>query len=410
MTKTEEEKLNQKLVKQLYKKNYFTDKRIGRAFINTPRHFFVPDTPLELVYLDQVIPTKYDADKRPISSSSQPAMMAIMLEQLALEPGMNVLEIGAGTGFNAGLMADLVGHTGHVTTLDIDEDLVRNAHAHLQAAGVVNVTIVQTDGMHGYEANAPYDRIILTVSAADIATAWFEQLKEGGRLLLPLSLNGPQKSIAFEKQGRYLSSNSIQNCGFMTLRGEMANTSTIDIVLSDPAEGEGLRINLPADVAVDAQQLLEWVTHPAEKWETGISTTSKEIWSSFSLWLALSESQICHLETADAWYQHPHIPKLLHFTASNKPMALTFGIIDEGGLALLSNSGSQDMPLHLEISSYGNPAPAQRLLAQVEAWNEAQRPFTEQLHIDAYPHPAQLPPQKDAHILERPFTTFVITW
>jgi protein-L-isoaspartate(D-aspartate) O-methyltransferase len=84
------------------------------------------------VYTDQAIPTKH-ADGRPISSSSQPAIMAIMLEQLALQPGQRVLEIGAGTGYNAALIAEIVGKDGRVVAIDIDQDLALAARQHLAA-------------------------------------------------------------------------------------------------------------------------------------------------------------------------------------------------------------------------------------------------------------------------------------
>ena len=100
----------------------------------------------------------------PVSSSTQPGLMASMLEQLALAPGQQVLEIGAGTGYNAALMAQIVGATGHVITVDLDTEIVEAARAHLRAAGCTNVTVMEGDGADGYAAGAPYDRIIITAS------------------------------------------------------------------------------------------------------------------------------------------------------------------------------------------------------------------------------------------------------
>lgn len=405
-----EEKLNRKLIKYLYKKRYFKDKRIGRAFLETPRHLFVPTVPLELVYQDQVIPTKYNKQKRPISSSSQPAMMAIMLEQLGLETGMNVLEIGAGTGFNAGLMAHIVGGSGHVTTIDIDQDLVESARNHLQAAGIKNVTVVQTDGMYGYEPHAPYDRIILTVSAADIAPAWVEQLKENGRLLLPLSFNGHQKSVSFVKQDSHLLSQSIKNCGFMTLRGTMADTDWQDIVLSPPDDDSSLILNLPASLSVDPQQIFAWLTHPPAKWPLEISVTMREAWRSLSFWLALCEPNICNLEAVGDWYFQAHIPILYHFTPKKTPMGLSIGIIAEDSLAFLTNQAENDTVMALEIYAYGAPTTAEQLAAHIDAWHQADRPTSSQLQISALPSTATRPISPKTIVLPKPFTTFVITW
>jgi protein-L-isoaspartate(D-aspartate) O-methyltransferase len=125
---------------------------------------------IEDVYTDRAFPTKH-ADGRPISSSSQPAIMAIMLEQLALEPGQRVLEVGAGTGYNAALIAQIVGQGGQVVTIDIDEDLVSAARQHLAAAGFDRIHVRCSDGGYGYPEGAPFDRIILTASAWDISRA-----------------------------------------------------------------------------------------------------------------------------------------------------------------------------------------------------------------------------------------------
>ena len=147
------EKLHQAFVDQLKSKGVLTVQGIEAAFRAVPRHLFLPDVEPEKVYCDDAIVTKY-ADGMVISSSSQPSLMAIMLEQLQLEPGHRVLEIGAGTGYNAALMAHVVGTSGQVVTIDIDEDIVENARAHLAAAGFDVVQVICADGGLGYPACA----------------------------------------------------------------------------------------------------------------------------------------------------------------------------------------------------------------------------------------------------------------
>src|SRR5258708_24206156 len=98
--------------------------------------------------------------------------MAIMVEQLALQPGDRILEIGAGTGYNAALMAHLVGPKGQVVTVDIDQDTAAAAQAHLATAGADDIRVLCGDGALGYPEAAPYDRIILTAGTWDIAPAW----------------------------------------------------------------------------------------------------------------------------------------------------------------------------------------------------------------------------------------------
>ena len=162
--------LQQQLIEHLKQSGALHDVRVEEAFRAVPRHLFLPDLPLSEVYRDQAIPTKQIAGAY-VSSSSQPAMMAIMLEQLDLRPGLRVLEIGAGTGYNAALLAYLVGEQRQVFTLDIDEDIVEGARIHLAAAGFARVRVICGDGGLGYPPAAPYDRIVLTVGSGDIPPA-----------------------------------------------------------------------------------------------------------------------------------------------------------------------------------------------------------------------------------------------
>jgi protein-L-isoaspartate O-methyltransferase len=150
--------------------------------------------------------------------------MAIMLELLDVTPGQQVLEIGAGTGFNAALLAHLVGEQGSVISLDIDEEVAREASRHLAAAGVVEgVEILCRDGWLGDARGAPFDRIIATVECRDISPHWAGQLKDGGLLVLPLALGpGLTMAVAFQKVGHNLMSRSMAYCGFMPLRGPHA--------------------------------------------------------------------------------------------------------------------------------------------------------------------------------------------
>jgi len=178
------------MVDQIIGSGRLRSEPLVEALRAVPRHVFVPGVELAKAYEDAAIVTKWAGDGQPISSSSQPAVMAAMLEQLGVEPGQRVLEIGAGTGYNAAVMAHLVGESGAVTTLDIDQDLVDGARRHLSAAGIEGVTVVCADGANGWSEACPYDRIILTVGAWDLSPAWIDQLAGGGRLVLPLSVRG----------------------------------------------------------------------------------------------------------------------------------------------------------------------------------------------------------------------------
>jgi protein-L-isoaspartate(D-aspartate) O-methyltransferase len=94
--------------------------------------------------------------------------------------------------------------------------------------------VVCADGGAGWPAGAPYDRIMLTVGAWDVAPAWVNQLAAGGRLVVPLSLRGVQRSVAFEPTGEHLTSVSVTPCGFMPLRGQMARPESIRPLGDEP--------------------------------------------------------------------------------------------------------------------------------------------------------------------------------
>jgi protein-L-isoaspartate(D-aspartate) O-methyltransferase len=201
----------------------FSDGKAGgpivQAFRSVLRHWFLPDTPLAEVYRDRAIPTRL-GPQGPISSSSQPTIMARMLDQLDVEPGQRILEIGAGTGYNAALLAHLVGPNGSVVTVDIDPDITADAQAHLATAGADNVTVITGDGWAGAAEHGPFDRIQSTVGVWDLAPAWIHQLQPRGVIVVPLWLRaGLQASVAFDKENSRLVSRSVEPCGFMRLRG-----------------------------------------------------------------------------------------------------------------------------------------------------------------------------------------------
>jgi protein-L-isoaspartate(D-aspartate) O-methyltransferase len=203
------------LVRQLIENGALTDPRVAEAMTAVPRELFVPERLREDAYTDRALVTKWDDSGVAISSASRPATVAIMLEQLQVEPGHLVLEIGAGTGYNAALLGRLAER---VVTMDIDEDIARAARARL--AGVHNVEVRTGDGWAGAPDAAPYDRIELTIGASDVSPAWRDQLAGDGLLVLPLWLRvGVQLSVAFRRDGDVLRGESVRDCGFQRLRG-----------------------------------------------------------------------------------------------------------------------------------------------------------------------------------------------
>jgi protein-L-isoaspartate(D-aspartate) O-methyltransferase len=179
------------------------DPAIVAAFAQVPREFFVrgvltpagermPATP-DLVYSDEALVTRM-RDGWPSSSSSQPSLMARMLAALRLRPGLRVLEIGAGTGYNAALITTITGAP--VVSVDVQPDVVADARAALAAAGIGGVTVLAGDGYLGAPDHAPYDRIIATVGVGGVPPSWLDQLTPGGVILAPIEHGGLQPCVA----------------------------------------------------------------------------------------------------------------------------------------------------------------------------------------------------------------------
>jgi protein-L-isoaspartate(D-aspartate) O-methyltransferase len=258
---------------------------VAEALRTVPRHMFLPDLPPVSAYRDEAIVTKRGADGQPISSSSQPTIMAIMLDQLGLAPGHRVLEIGAGTGYNAALMKHIVGAGGVIVTVDIDGDVAERARAHLMAAGYPDVTVMCGDGAAGYLAGAPYDRVIATVGVSDLAPAWLDQLVPGGRIVVPLDVRGAQRSVAFEQAGGAWQSRSLVPCGFMRMRGTLAGPERTQVTRDD----KELAVTLPDGRELDIAAISRALAGPAAEYATDVVAGPAQLFDGLGLWLALHE-------------------------------------------------------------------------------------------------------------------------
>ena len=211
--------LRRRLVRELEEIGLLGDRRIRQAFLEVPRERFVPEVGVEEAYRNEAILTKKTAAGHGLSSSSQPSIMAIMLERLQLEPGQRVLEIGAGTGYNAALLQHMVGDKGSVTAIDIDPDTAARARRALKGT---RVKIVTGDGRAGFADGAPYDRIVVTASHDEVPHEWLQQLHPGGLVEVPLRLRGSdslQLIPTLRREDGRLRSASVVVGGFMPLRG-----------------------------------------------------------------------------------------------------------------------------------------------------------------------------------------------
>ncbi len=411
---TEPSELRQRLVTGLRASGALHDDRVAAALTDVPRHEFLPGIEPARAYQDDAVVTKVDADGRPVSSSSQPAIMALMLEQLAVQPGHRVLEIGAGTGYNAALLANLAGSSGEVTTVDLDDDIVTAARGHLAACGFGRVSVVQADGGLGWAPNAPYDRIILTVGSWDIAPAWVSQLSPRGRLVLPLALRaGIQYSVAFEQAADHLESVSVQPCGFMRLRGAFAGPETI-IPL-------GNRTGILAESdprPAGAEDLESLLAQPGESVRTGVHVTIKDLYGGLGLWLAAGEPGLGRLSAFGAT-AGPGLPgATAPAPVTGRPgmgmLASAHGCAALVGLADPAGEDGPGGPARFELGAcpFGREGIrlAARLAGHVRDWDAAGRPSLAGLRVGAYPAAASLPGARQATVIDKQYTRLLITW
>ena len=193
---------------------------VEQAMRVVPRHKFAHWLSLEQAHTLGAFPLPGTTAE--MSTISSPDAVALMLEPLGLQPGHRVLEIGAGSGYNAALIAQIVGETGRVTTVDIEDFIVQTARANLAATGFERVEVILGDGGLGYAANAPYDRITATVGAWEIPLEWFDQLAPHGRIAAPLHLFGEPSDheyVVLEHEGNHLAGHATVDLAMVLMRG-----------------------------------------------------------------------------------------------------------------------------------------------------------------------------------------------
>ena len=169
------------LVKKLLSHGYIKKEKVRKAMEAVPREEFLPSQNRSYAYADQPLPI---GEGQTISA---PHMVAMICEKLDLEEGMKVLEIGTGFGYNAAVISEVMEKKGHVYSIERIESLAKLAKENLERTGYAdNVTVIVGDGTIGYEKEAPYDRIYGTASAPYVPEPLKEQLKVGGKLLIPV--------------------------------------------------------------------------------------------------------------------------------------------------------------------------------------------------------------------------------
>jgi protein-L-isoaspartate(D-aspartate) O-methyltransferase len=280
--------------------------RIERALRTVPRHLFLPDIPIVDAYADQVVVTKRDDSGAALVSASQPTVIAIMLEQLDAHPDHRVMEIGAGTGYNAALLRELVGPRGQVITIDIDSEAAQQARTRLGVAGYTDVHVRAGDGALGDATLAPYDRIIITAGAWDLPPAWWEQLADDGRIVVPLRWRGLTRTVALDHTGDRLVSRSMTMCGFIPMRTDDGQRT---LHLHDD-----VTIHYDEDQPIDPDPLRGVLHRPRSETWSGVTVGGNEPFDGVWLRLSITEPGTCRFaaqrSAMDSGLATPAIPGL----------------------------------------------------------------------------------------------------
>jgi protein-L-isoaspartate(D-aspartate) O-methyltransferase len=167
----------QEMVRKDIESRGIQDKKVLDAMLKVPRHLFVDKTQIDKAYNDHPLPIGEG------QTISQPYVVALMTEAVSLKGGERVLEIGTGSGYQAAVLAEIVGE---VFTIEIKKGLYETVQDRLKSLGYGNIQVKHGDGYFGWEAHAPFDVIMVTASANHIPPPLLAQLKEGGRLIIPL--------------------------------------------------------------------------------------------------------------------------------------------------------------------------------------------------------------------------------
>jgi protein-L-isoaspartate(D-aspartate) O-methyltransferase len=400
-----------------------TSTAVEDAFRTVPRHVFLPEMPASRAYQDEAFVVKTDDDGLPLSSSSQPAIMAIMLEQLQIVPGQRVLEIGTGTGYNAALMRHLVGSEGSVASVDIDPDLVASARENLVAAGYPDVIVICGDGGFGVPEHAPYDRIIVTAGASDVAPDWLAQLGPDGRIALPLSLRGIQLCVALERSGDHWRSRAACRCGFIRMVGSLAAEGSHAPLGPQP----GLHVLVDDDAAApDPDTLWAALNGPFADVPTGIEVAGIAELGEADLWATMMEPGLTRLTIVASGPLRGEALPLLPFGAlaesasgsgagAGPPRGAgsTGGAV--AGLLPVAPPARGQHEFEVAVRGFGPRGAilAERLAGRVGAWHAAGRPRSSDVNVFAYPRAAPgetVPARPGQVVLDRPNTRLVLGW
>jgi protein-L-isoaspartate O-methyltransferase len=293
-----------------------------------------------------------------------------MLDKLKLQKGQKVLELGAGSGWNAGLMGHIVGPKGRVVSLEIISDMVISARESVHALKLKQVDIRNGDGGNGYEPEAPYDRAVFTAGAYDLPQDFYRQIKNGGLLLMVLKNKGGAAAtlLLLEKKKDYFQSIDSSLCDFIPMRGKF--------------HIEGLEAK-PLDQILTKNRIPLTPIDKKPFWWAGSTDEENLKWNTAGLrsFLAISEPMYESIQM-------------------NKGKKVVFGLLDRDRQSLTVAHPN-------ELISYGSTRARNRLVTVLKRWIDLGMPGLVSLKVKAFPIDRKIEPGKNEWLVKRQESQFL---
>ncbi|WP_346143562.1 methyltransferase, FxLD system [Nonomuraea recticatena] len=398
------ERLRADMVATLTEQGYIRSPEVAAAFAKVPRERFAPEAALTAAYSSRdVVVTKRNATGRATSSVSAAWLQADMLEAANLCRGAKVLEVGSG-GYNAALIAELVGDEGLTVTMDIDPWVTERAARFLTATGYPQVKVVLGDAEHAAEEHAPeggYDAIIVTVGAWDCP--WGHLLAEGGRLVIPLRFSTITRSFTFVRDGDRLRGLDPTVCGFVAIQGAGAYLDQ-EAALADGA----VKLTIESGPTLDVSALDQALAGKrAELW-TGVMAAHGESFDSMHLWIATVDDRF-GMVWADPERGKDLVTLAMRWYC---PVLITpdsFAYLTIREVQRIDEAEERRWEFGIHGHGPHRAELAQQLCDHVQSWDRGWRNHSGP-DFTLYPADATVPEPADGQIFRKRHTQLVMTW